>query len=164
VTQQDQVFMTRFSGMLGFLVFLTVAIIFLAKYIHAEEIDLTKAGAAAATQSRIAPVGSVHVGEVPAKTEAPVAAVAEEVAVAAEPAEIDPAALYQTSCFACHGTGAAGAPKLEKAAWEPRLAQGNDVLLQHAIGGFNAMPPRGGSALSDAEIEAVVDYMLAQAQ
>jgi len=78
--------------------------------------------------------------------------------------------IYNTVCFACHSTGAAGAPKAgDKAAWEPRIAQGMDVLKQHALQGFKGtkgvMPPKGGRAdLPDADIEAAVEYIVSQAQ
>ena len=78
--------------------------------------------------------------------------------------------IYSANCFACHGTGAAGAPKLgDKAAWAPRLAQDIKTLHQHAIEGFTGdtgfMPPRGGFAnLSDEEVEAAVDYMVHEDQ
>lgn len=65
-------------------------------------------------------------------------------------------------CNVCHGTGAAGAPKVgDAAAWKPRIAQGIDTLVKHAIGGFNAMPPKGTCGdCSDAEIKAAVEYMV----
>jgi cytochrome c5 len=70
-------------------------------------------------------------------------------------------ALYAQICAACHAAGVAGAPKFgDKAAWAPRLAQGVDGLTASAIKGKNAMPPRGGSAGSDADIKAVVAYMV----
>lgn len=73
--------------------------------------------------------------------------------------------LYQTGCFACHGTGAAGAPKLgDKAAWADRIAKGEDVLLDNAINGLNAMPPRGASSLTDDELKAVVSHMIESVQ
>ena len=72
----------------------------------------------------------------------------------------EPPALFQQVCSACHLTGAAGAPKLgDKAAWAPRLAQGIDGLTANAIKGKNAMPPRGGSSATDAQIREVVTYM-----
>ena len=72
-----------------------------------------------------------------------------------------PPALYTQTCATCHGTGLAGAPKLgDKAAWAPRLALGIDGLTDVAIHGKNAMPPRGGSTASDADIKAVVTYMV----
>ncbi|MCL4163884.1 UNVERIFIED_CONTAM: hypothetical protein GTU68_050249 [Idotea baltica] len=55
-----------------------------------------------------------------------------------------------------------GAPKKgDHAAWEPRKAKGLNVLLDHAINGFNAMPPKGTCmACSDDEIKAAIDFML----
>ena len=68
---------------------------------------------------------------------------------------------YDETCFACHATGAAGAPKFgDKAAWAPRIALGIDTLVAKAISGINAMPPRGGSNASDAEMRAAVEYMV----
>ena len=78
--------------------------------------------------------------------------------------------VYKGSCFACHSTGAAGAPKLgDKSAWEARIAKGNAVLSQHALEGFKGtagyMPPKGGySHLSDQEVKLAVEYMVSQAQ
>lgn len=70
-------------------------------------------------------------------------------------------ALFKSTCSACHATGAAGAPKFgDKAAWAPRIAQGIPTLVQHAIQGKNAMPPRGGSTASDDQIKAAVEYMV----
>ena len=77
---------------------------------------------------------------------------------------------YKSKCVACHGGGIAGAPKLgDKAAWAARIAQGDEVLLQHAIKGFKGdtgyMPPKGGfMSLSDEDISATVQYMVSQSQ
>ena len=71
-------------------------------------------------------------------------------------------ALYAQACAVCHATGVANAPKLgDKAAWAPRLAAGVDGLTASAIKGKGAMPPKGGTAAPDAEIKAVVAYMVA---
>ena len=71
-----------------------------------------------------------------------------------------PPALFTQICSACHLAGVAGAPKFgDKAAWAPRIAQGIDALTASAIKGKGAMPPKGGSMASDAEIKAVVTYM-----
>jgi cytochrome c5 len=71
-------------------------------------------------------------------------------------------ALYSQSCAVCHAAGVANAPKLgDKAAWAPRLAAGVDGLTASAIKGKGAMPPKGGmAAASDADIKAVVAYMV----
>jgi len=72
-----------------------------------------------------------------------------------------PPAIYNQVCSACHAAGIAGAPKVgDKAAWAPRIAQGIDGLTASAIKGKGAMPPKGGSSASDAEIKAVVAYMV----
>jgi cytochrome c5 len=84
--------------------------------------------------------------------------------------KIDGKAVYDKACTACHTAGIAGAPKTgDKAAWAPRIAQGADVLHQHAIKGFQGkagvMPPKGGNtALSDDEVKAAVDWMVGQAK
>jgi cytochrome c5 len=74
-------------------------------------------------------------------------------------------ALYGQVCQTCHASGVANAPKLgDKAAWAPRLAQGVDGLTASAIKGKGAMPPKGGANASDADIKAVVSYMVSQAK
>jgi cytochrome c5 len=74
-------------------------------------------------------------------------------------------ALYGQICSACHAAGIAGAPKVgDKAAWAPRIAQGIDALTASAIHGKGAMPPKGGSSASDAEIKGVVTYMVSSSK
>lgn len=78
--------------------------------------------------------------------------------------DMTPEEIYQTYCFACHGTGANNSPVLGDAeAWEPRIEKGVDVLYQNAIEGFNnnAMPAMGlCTECSEDDIRATVDYML----
>ena len=73
---------------------------------------------------------------------------------------------YRTACAACHMTGAANAPKLgDKAAWAPRIATGMDALVNSAIKGKGAMPPKGGRMnLSDDEIKSTVAYMVGESK
>jgi cytochrome c5 len=107
------------------------------------------------TATLIAPVAQVDLaGSAPAG------------AAAAGGAKADPKQTFDTVCAACHSTGAAGAPKVgDKAAWGPRIAQGKDALYKSAINGKNAMPPKGGNpSLSDDDVKAVVDYLVAQAK
>jgi len=112
-----------------------------------------------AIAQRIAPVGKVKTGTTTAAAQ-PAATTTPAVGAA------DGKAIYTQACFACHGTGAAGAPKLgDKAAWESRIAQGKDTLYNHALGGFKAMPPKGGNmGLADADVKAAVDYLIANSQ
>lgn len=70
-------------------------------------------------------------------------------------------AVYEESCKACHGQDGMGAPVLgDKAAWAKVTAQGMNTVYMNTINGINAMPPKGGTALSDNELKAVVDYMV----
>lgn len=70
-------------------------------------------------------------------------------------------AVYTLACSACHTPGIAGAPKTGDAgAWKPRLAQGFDTLVKHAVEGFKAMPAKGGNAsLDPVEVARAVAYM-----
>lgn len=91
-------------------------------------------------------------------------------ALGAGPANATGQAVFTQTCAACHAAGIAGAPKVgDKADWGPRIAQGKTVLYTHALQGFTGkkgtMPPKGGNtSLSDADVKAAVDYMVAQAQ
>jgi len=73
-------------------------------------------------------------------------------------------AVYAGLCVACHGSGAAGAPKLgDKPAWAPRIAQGIDTLVKHATEGYKGMPPKGGgSDLDPQEVARAVAWMADQ--
>ena len=84
--------------------------------------------------------------------------------VAAAATEFDAAGAYQMSCNACHGTGAAGAPMLgDAAAWEARMEKGMEALMSNVINGVGAMPARGiCMTCSDDDLQAIVNYMLAQ--
>ena len=74
--------------------------------------------------------------------------------------------IYNSACVACHGTGAAGAPKLgDVAAWAPRIAQGMDTLLANATNGLNAMPPKGlCMTCTNEEIRSTIEYMIKESQ
>ena len=71
------------------------------------------------------------------------------------------AEVYNAACMACHGSGAAGAPKMgDSAAWSKRIAQGYDTLVSHAIKGIRAMPAKGGNPdLDDVEVARAVVHM-----
>ena len=75
----------------------------------------------------------------------------------------DGATVYNQNCAMCHVPGLANAPKFgDKAAWAPRLATGRDALLASALKGKGAMPPKAGNPkLSDDEVAAALDHMLA---
>lgn len=105
-------------------------------------------------RERIKPVGEVCVaGEDCGDIAAPVA-------VASGPRSGED--IYNSTCFGCHGTGAAGAPKVgDVAEWSARTGKGLDVVISNAINGVGGMPPRGTcSSCSDDDIAATVKYMV----
>ena len=75
-------------------------------------------------------------------------------------------ALYDSACFVCHTSGVAGAPKLgDKDAWAPYIETGLDTMLQIAISGQGAMPPRGTAMnASDDDLRAAILYMIEDAR
>jgi cytochrome c oxidase subunit 2 len=92
------------------------------------------------------------------------AGVAGDASAAAEPA--DGKGVYEQICQACHAAGLAGAPRTgDKAAWAPRIARGEAVLMQNALKGIRMMPPKGGNpGLSDQQVRAAVAYMVVQSK
>lgn len=182
--QHDEIFMKTLKGVVIFLIVFAIIIYFLAKNLtggfYNNEGSAATSMDDAAVAERIAPVAKVmEAGARPAGTKpveskpagsaaAPTKPVA--VAGAAAPTKLSGKDTYTTACFACHGTGAAGAPKLgDKAAWSARIAQGMGVLAEHAIKGFQGskgfMPAKGGNAaLSDTAVTAAVEYMVAESK
>lgn len=75
----------------------------------------------------------------------------------------DGATVYNQNCAMCHNPGLANSPKFgDKAAWAPRLATGKEALLKSALNGKGVMPAKGGNPkLSDEDISAAIDHMLA---
>lgn len=84
-----------------------------------------------------------------------------EQALALRPANARLAALYETSCRACHAMPETGAPMVQdRAAWDPRWKQGEAVLLDHTIQGFNAMPATGQCATcTPDDFKALIRFM-----
>lgn len=103
-----------------------------------------------AIAERLKPVGSVHIASADGSAN-------NASAGGARSGEV----VFNTACTACHSAGVLGAPKPGSAEdWKPRLEQGMDTLLKHAINGFNAMPPKGTCMdCSDDEIHAAIEYM-----
>ncbi len=74
--------------------------------------------------------------------------------------------IYEATCTVCHSTDSMGAPMVgDKKAWGAVLKKGIEKVYNHAINGFNAMPPKGGNMkLSDKEVKEAIDYMVSQSK
>ncbi len=166
MSTNDQQFATVFVAVLGILAVLAIILYFVAGSLTE---DMSSYKPDEVILENIKPVGQVNIAGQAAATDTGAAeapAGAAEPAAAAAPVARTPEQLFQSHCFACHGTGAAGAPKVgDAAAWAPRIAQGEDTLLSHAISGLNAMPPKGLCMdCSDADLRGVIEYMVQNSQ
>lgn len=98
---------------------------------------------------RLEPLGQVHVDGAPVKK-------------VVKQTLSGPAKIYNDYCAMCHKTGLAGAPKTgDKAAWDTRMAQGLDKVVDNAWNGVKAMPPKGNCmSCSKEDIKSTIEYML----
>ncbi len=179
VEKRDQQFFDAFMLLVGIFVGMIVGVILLGDLVG--EGESAEAGAAhSMIEERIQPVGQVAltgdpapapapiaVAQVPAAAPAPGAVAAAPAAPAAAPAAMAGSAVYEQACALCHvPPGLAGAPAFgDAASWEPRIAQGQDVLAEHVINGYQGstgvMPPKGGRVdLSDEDVLAAMQYMI----
>jgi len=169
VRNYDLEFLKHFSMVIGFLMLVTLGLIVGAYFLHQSIPQEVSPSAAAKTAARIAPTGAVYAGA----TGAAAQAAAQAAALAAASSQqayggtLDGAVIFQNLCGACHTNGVGMAPTLTAAGMGARAAKGKDTLYKHAIEGFTGpdggiMPPRGGNpGLTDEQIHATVDWMLA---
>ena len=169
-THDDEIFVRNFALVLVGLFVVAIIATLLAKTVNSffqdtQDRDDILVG-------RIAPVGRINTGSESIMLTRPhlveEAPSEEAVPVAEAGSTDDPGkAVYDGLCFTCHAQGIAGAPKMgDMAAWEARVEKGRDVNVSNVINGYTGstgvMPPKGGNpSLSDEEIAAAVDYMLA---
>jgi cytochrome c5 len=167
VRNHDLEFLKHFSQIIAFLVVVTIALIGGAIWLHNDRAVEPDVVAVAKTEARLRPLAGVYAGETGA---AALAAAAEAAAKAAQgqvayEGTLDGGVIYVALCGACHNSGAGGAPLMQAAVWEPRVAQGVELLVKHAIEGYQGsaglMPARGGNpSLTDEQVEASVLWML----
>ena len=75
----------------------------------------------------------------------------------------NPQAVYENYCFACHDTGAAGAPRLDQAEFWNATSANRDRLYSSTIKGIRAMPKKGTClSCTDEQLKQTVDWMLEQ--
>jgi cytochrome c5 len=173
MSKSDKSMLRQFSMMIGGLSVITVLILIGALAIYAHEPKEVDPNQAAQISERIAPMAAVYAGNT---GRAAMEAAAENAAKAAASqvaygGTTDGKTIYGNLCTSCHTAGIAGAPKLgNKSMWGPRIAQGLDTLVKHAIEGYhgpdgNYMPAKGGNpALTDAQVRAAVTWIVGQAK
>jgi cytochrome c5 len=169
---RDQKFFDMYSLVIGVLAAFALAILVLAMKMS----DLTQGVYTrdaeeyqAAVANRIRPLGQVYLPGEEQEAAAPVAETVPEPAPVAT--TMTGPQVYNSACNVCHGSGVGGAPIVgDTDAWVARIAQGPDVLYDHAINGFSGdaptpMLPKGGRVdLSDQEVRDAVDYMVNESQ
>jgi len=163
----DRKFFDTFLLILGILVGVAIALIFVARIITANTSVARRQDDPAYSKQIEARIQPIARDAVAGQDNAALAGPAAAPVVAAD---LTGEAVFNQACAACHGAGVAGAPKFgDKAAWAPRIAQGTDTLHQHALQGFQGksgfMPPKGGRTdLTDQSVMNGVDYMVAAAK
>ena len=165
----DLEFLKRFSMVMAFLIALAVLLIFLSKHLSNTIPPEVLPSAQAQVENRIAPQGTVYAGAEgeELKIASADAALARAKANVAFGGSLDGKVIYDGLCGACHTSGSGGAPTLAGGQFKARLSKGEDLLIKHAIEGFTGaagvMPARGGNpSVSDEQIKATVEWMLAQ--
>ena len=166
-SDKDRVFFYNYSIVIGLLAVMIIIFLVLALYLGVDE-DAVALKQSTKVSANTVPVGVVNLLDEDA--EAVEAATVATVAAVEEPGDMGQR-VYNGLCISCHN-GLPNIPKVgDMAAWESRIAQGIALLYEHSIkgfiseGGLIAMPPKGGNMnLTDEEVKAAVDYMVANSQ
>ena len=173
INKSDSSFLRQFALTISGLAVLTIVLVLSALAINNSEPQETNPNQPAKIAERIAPAGAVYAGNtgraaMQAAADAATKAAASQVAYGGT---TDGKAIFDHLCTSCHTSGVAGAPKVgDKAMWGPRIKQGIDTLVKHAIDGYhgpdgNFMPPKGGNpALTDEQVTNAVHWIVDQAK
>lgn len=154
-----QKFFDGFMLLLGVWIGAIAGIVLFADFVG----EGAQVSADALIEERIRPIGRVALLGDPDVGAAPAVTVAEE----SVRASLSGSEIYDDNCFLCHAApGIGGAPVFgDVDAWEPRVAQGIELLQDHVLNGYQGeaglMPAKGGRLdLSDEEILEAIDFML----
>ena len=158
--QTDKTFIKNFSLVVVALVLFTITIAFLANIVGFTDHE-DAPNRKALTDERIKPVAGAYTGDAAtAAMEEAATASATETAVAFD-GSLDAEMIYNNVCAACHAAAILGAPKPGSPELAARAEKGMDLVMQNALNGLNAMPPKGGRPdLSDEQIRVAIEFML----
>ena len=130
-----------------------------------EESTATNEPAATSVEEAVVAESEATMPEPTVEPESTDMVVEEETVVAAEPEMLAAdagAKIYESNCKVCHTAGLLNAPKYgDTAAWATRLTKDKETLYMHSAKGFNKMPAQAVDGVSEAQVKAAVDYMLA---
>ena len=169
MSKQDTHFFNVFSLVIGLLVTVAILLFAFARVVasHTQEKQMViDRQYKKSVEERIQPLGKIAVAgqdNSALAIKAPSATAQAGAAMAMPKTGVE---LFQQACSACHGQGIAGAPKAgDAAAWAPRIAQGKNMLYQHALQGFQGksgmMPAKGGRVdVPDDLVRQAVDHMV----
>jgi len=152
--------MKSFSMVVVGLVLVALIIVFISNSFNSPGDATDNPSQARLARERIKPVADAYTGTEGPSVKGQAGASATPAAALAYDGSLDGEMLFTKVCSACHATGAAGAPKPGSPEMAQRLEKGTDALVQSAINGLNAMPPKGGRPdLSDEQIKAIIEFM-----
>ncbi len=167
--EQDKVFFQNYAITIALLGIMIILFLIIARIIGIDD-EAISASQANRTFINTAAVGEVRIEGEAGAVAAVEVAVAKADVMAGEPVDLGEK-VYQGLCFSCHSTNLPNIPQIGDAAvWATRIEQGMALLYERAIVGFTGaagipMPAKGGNpALSDDEVKAAVDYMVANSQ
>lgn len=171
-SKSDKTFVRQFSLVIGALAVVAICLLITASLIYSQQADADlETSAQQDTQQRLAPVAGVYAGDTGRAAMAAAKASAAKAAASevAYGGTTDGKAIFDHLCTSCHTAGVAGAPVVgDKKDWAPRIAEGMDTLVKHAVDGYtgpdgNHMPAKGGNpALTQEQVANTVKWMVSQ--
>lgn len=173
ISKSDKTFVRQFSLVIGALSLFAIILLIVASITYSRQPDADFGSTQESIQQRLSPIGAVYAGDTGRAAMAAAKAAAAKAAASkvAYGGTTDGKAIFDHLCTSCHTAGVTGAPRVgNHAEWAPRIAEGVDTLIKHAIDGYtgpdgNHMPAKGGNpALTEEQVANAVKWMVAQSK